>query len=77
MQRKNNNKNMNDDRCKKLSSDGEKDEDEEHYAIVKYIESSIVASNDKKHNRKLIESNVDGSEHEEACIAAECEGELK
>ena len=41
-QRKNENKH------KKLSCDEEKDEDEEHHTVLKDIESSTVASNDKK-----------------------------
>ena len=77
MQKKNENKNMNNNKHKELSCDEEKDEDEEHHAMVKDMESSTVASNDKKCKRKVINSDVDESDNKEACKVAECEGDFK
>ena len=57
-----------------MSCAEEKDEDEEHCTMVKDIESSTVAWNDKKDKIKVIKSYVDESDHEESCKVAECEG---
>ena len=62
---------------KELSSEEGKDKDEEFCTMVNDVTSSDVTSNHEKHKRKVMKSNVDESEHKEACTIAECERELK
>ena len=71
------NKNKNNNTCNQFSCDEEKDEDEEHHAMLKDTKSSAVAKNDKKYKSKAIESYADEGHHEEACKVAECKGNFK
>ena len=51
--------------CEELLSEDEKEEDKEHHTIAHEDAGSVVASNDEMHERKIIKSNLDESEHEE------------
>ena len=59
--------------------DNNEDEDDEmkHHTMTKYVACSAVTSNGTNQKTKVNKSNVDESEHKEACVVAECEGELK
>ena len=73
----NENKNTNNTKHKELSFDEENDEDEEHCTMAKDNKSSTVASNDKKHKRKVTKCYVDESDHNESCEVVEHEGDFK
>ena len=64
-----------------LIDDYENNEDEEDemkcHTMIKDVVCSSVTSNDNKQKIKVIKSNAHESEHKEACVVAECEGELK
>ena len=60
------NRNMNNNECKEMSCDDEKDKDEEHHTVLPDNDSNDVATNDKKDKSKAKESHVDEHDHEEA-----------
>ena len=68
---------VNDNKHKELSSDEEKDKDEECHAMANDIVNSNLTSNDEKYKRQVTHSKVDESEHNEAFVVAEGEGEFK